>query len=159
MFKKTSKNAIAALALAVVSTVAFAEGDSIAPRASDKISIGALSIIGSPVASVVGLSDSPAGPLGGSVLGVTGSVYLVTGIVQGAGDIVEVLIAGVGSAGKFSVKLAGKAIEGVGLSVGTTINIVAESTGTLLVVSGKVLAFIPNTLGEALLSQSRLPAN
>jgi hypothetical protein len=29
----------------------------------------------------------------------------------------------------------------------------------LLVVSGKVLAFIPNTVGEALLSQSRLPNN
>jgi hypothetical protein len=158
MFMNRSKSAMAALVLASVSTTAMAGGDSLAPRASEKISIGTLSIVASPVLSVVLPSKKEEGPVLGSVLGLTGSVYLVTGIVQGAGDVVEVLITGVGSAGKFSVKLAGKAITEVGLSVGSTIHVVSETTGTLLVVSGKVLAFIPNKLGEALLSQSRLPA-
>jgi hypothetical protein len=159
MLKNTSKHVIAALALASVSTVALADGGSMASRASEKISIGTLSIVTSPTVSLVGMSVNPTEPLAGSVLGITGSVYLVTGIVQGAGDVVEVLISGVGSAAKFSVKIAGKAINTVGLSVGTTIRVVSEATGTLLVVSGKVLAFIPNTVGEALLSQSRLPNN
>lgn len=37
--------------------------------------------------------------------------------------------------------------------------VISETTGTLLVASGKVVAFIPSELGEALLSQKRLPAS
>ncbi|VEB39686.1 Uncharacterised protein [Chromobacterium violaceum] len=33
----------------------------------------------------------------------------------------------------------------------------ATASGTLLVTSGKVLAFIPNKVGEALLEHSRIP--
>ena len=41
---------------------------------------------------------------------------------------------------------------------GAMVEVVTESSGTILVTSGKVLAFIPNALGEALLSQQRLAA-
>jgi hypothetical protein len=41
--------------------------------------------------------------------------------------------------------------------VGTTVQVVAESTGTLLIALGKLLAFIPNTVGEALLYNEQVP--
>ena len=46
--------------------------------------------------------------------------------------------------------------EGVTGSPGTTLDVVATSTGHMLVFSGKVLAFIPNELGKALLHHEKV---
>lgn len=131
--------------------------DSEAPGASDKVSIGTMSVIVAPVASVAGSTkgESLAGP---SLAGI-GSAYVVSGIVQGGGESVEVILDAVGAAGKLSVKLSRSAAQSLALSTGTAVRVVSETTGTVLVASGKVIAFIPNKLGEALLSQARVPAN
>jgi hypothetical protein len=89
---------------------------------------------------------------------ITGGAYVVSGIVQGAAGVVEILLSSVSTGAKLSVKISGKTVDTIGMSVGTTVSVVSETTGTLLVASGKVVAFIPNALGEALLSQKRLPA-
>lgn len=125
--------------------------------ASEKISIGTMSIIAAPVASVGGATNGD--PLAGASLAGIGSAYVVSGIVQGGGESVEVILDAVGAAGKLSVKLSKSAMQSFALPAGTTVRVVSETTGTILVASGKVIAFIPNKLGEALLSQTRLPAN
>jgi hypothetical protein len=132
-------------------------GESENSTASEKVSIGTMSIIVAPAASIGGLSGGQ--PLAGPSLAGTGSAFVVTGIVQGAGESVEVLLDAVGAAGKISVKLSKSAVPSIALSVGTTVRVISETTGTVLVASGKVIAFIPNELGQALLSQARLPAN
>ncbi|WP_256079219.1 hypothetical protein [Massilia sp. YIM B04103] len=127
--------------------------------ASEKISIGTMSIVAAPVASVAGSAHGSEGAsVGVAALGV-GSAYVVSGIAQGVGDTVEILLSAVGSAGKLSVKVTGKTLGAIGVSVGTSVQVLSETTGTVLVASGKVLAFIPNEIGQALLNQSRLPAN
>lgn len=123
---------------------------------SEQVSVGTLSILAAPVVSVAG-STGGAGPVEGSLLAGMGSAFVVSGIAQGGKDTVEVILDSVSTAGKASVKLAKSGFEKLGVSVGATVNAVADSTGTVLVVSGKVLAFIPNTIGEALLYRERVP--
>ncbi|WP_186425372.1 hypothetical protein [Cupriavidus metallidurans] len=124
---------------------------------SEQISVGTLSIIASPAASVAASAEGsdPAAALV-SIAGV-GSVLVVTGITEAGKDAFDVLLEGSRQAGKASLRVTRGAVEAVGLSVGTTVNVVAQSTGTVLVASGKVLAFLPNAAGEALLHHSRVP--
>ena len=153
------RTALAASALlALASAPALAQNGVSNHTPSDKISLGTLSILAAPVVSVAasGAGDS-SGPAAGSGALVLGGAYVVSGVGQSVADGVEVVLTSVGSAAKLSVKLAGKTVDAIGLSVGTTVQVVSETTGTLLVASGKVVAFIPNALGEALLSQKRLP--
>ena len=155
-FRSTLVGAV--LALAVMGALAANDGSS-ASAASDKILIGTMSVLVAPVVSVGGSAHGDAsGVAAGSVAVVAGGTYVVSGVVQGAAEGVEVILSSVGSAAKLSVKLSGKAVDAIGMSVGTTVQVVSETTGTLLLASGKVVAFIPNALGEALLSQKRLPA-
>ena len=150
--------AASTLLLALGSAPALAQNGVSNFTPSEKISVGTMSILAAPVVSVAasGHGDS-AGPAAGSVAVVLGGAYVVSGIGQSVADGVEVVLTSVSSAAKLSVKLAGRTADAIGLSVGTTVQVVSETTGTLLVASGKVVAFIPNALGEALLSQKRLP--
>lgn len=150
--------AASTLLLALGSAPALAQNGVSNFTPSEKISVGTMSILAAPVVSVAasGHGDS-AGPAAGSVAVVLGGAYVVSGIGQSVADGVEVVLTSVSSAAKLSVKLAGRTADAIGLSVGATVQVVSETTGTLLVASGKVVAFIPNALGEALLSQKRLP--
>lgn len=150
--------AIVAAALTITtSAMAKPQGQSTFTN-SEKISIGTLSIVGAPLVSVAASTNGDSGPVAGSVAVVTGGAYVVSGIVQSIGGAVEILLSSVSSGVKLSVKISGKTVEAIGMSVGTTVSVISETTGTLLVASGKVVAFIPNALGEALLSQKQLPA-
>jgi hypothetical protein len=153
------RTTIAGVVLALSSAAALAQNGVSNFTPSEKISVGTMSILAAPVVSVAasGHGDS-AGPAAGSGALVLGGAYVVSGVGQSVADGVEVVLTSVGSAAKLSVKLAGKTANAIGLSVGTTVQVVSETTGTLLIASGKVVAFIPNALGEALLSQKRLPA-
>lgn len=146
------------LALAGPAAMAETAGSNLS-NASGQIAIGTLSVIGSPVISVAGASHNGTDATLGSTMAMAGSVWVVTGVAEVAGGTVELILSAAGSAGKISVKLAGKTVQTVGVSVGATVQVLSETTGTVLVTSGKVLAFIPNAIGEALLSQARLPAN
>ncbi|RFP11344.1 MULTISPECIES: hypothetical protein [unclassified Duganella] len=151
------RNTIAGAALALSAAAALAQNGISNFTPSEKISVGTMSILAAPVVSVAASGHGDSGPAAGSVAVVAGGAYVVSGIAQSVAGGVEVVLTSVGSAAKLSVKLAGKTVDAIGLSVGTTVQVVSETTGTLLVASGKVVAFIPNALGEALLSQKRLP--
>ena len=148
---------ILATMLTLSAGAAFAGDGSTNLNASEKISVGTMSIVASPVLSVAGSAQGDsAGPAEGSVAVVAGGAYIVSGIVEGVAGGVEILLSSVASGVKLSVKLSGKTANAIGLSVGATVQVVSETTGTLLVASGKVIAFIPNALGEALFAQGRL---
>lgn len=153
------RSVVVAAALALGSQAMAAGGPSDLSKSSEKILIGTMSIVASPAISVVGSANGDSGPAAGSIAMVVGGAYVVSGIVETVKGTVEILLTSVSSGAKLSVKISGKTAEMVGMSVGTTVSVISETTGTVLVASGKVVAFIPNELGEALLSQKRLPAS
>jgi len=132
-------------------------GGSETSTASEKVSIGTMSIIAAPGASAAGSVNG--NPLAGLSAAGIGSAFVVSGIAQGGGESVEVILDAVGAAGKLSITLSKSAAHTLVLSVGTTVHVVSEATGTILVASGKVVAFIPNKLGQALLWQAHLSEN
>jgi hypothetical protein len=101
-----------------------------------------------------------ASELAGSV--VVGSIVAVgltgSAVVESAtavGDGIEVVLEGAGEASRATVRLSGAAARGLSIGAGTVLQVVAMSAGHALVLSGKVLAFIPNEVGQALLHHAR----
>jgi hypothetical protein len=99
----------------------------------------------------------------GSALVVYGSLSAVaasgTAVVEGieaAGNGSVVVLAGASDAAQAAVRLSGRAARESSLAVGASVNVMTTSTGYLLVTAGKVLAFIPNETGKALIHHSRV---
>jgi hypothetical protein len=88
-----------------------------------------------------------------AVVGVTGSV--VVDSVTAVGDGIDVVLDGAGQASRATVHLSGEAARGLSIGAGTVLQVVAMSAGHALVLSGKVIAFIPNEVGQALLHHAR----
>ena len=80
---------------------------------------------------------------------------LVVKAVQASGDGAVLILQGASGTIEASAKVAGQALHAAGVGVGTSVQVVAESTGTALVASGVLLAFVPNELGRALLHHAR----
>jgi hypothetical protein len=91
----------------------------------------------------------------GSILavGLTGSAVVES--AAAVGDGIEVVLEGAGKASRATVRLSGAAARGLSIGAGTVLQVVAMSAGHALVLSGKVLAFIPNEVGQALLHHAR----
>lgn len=109
-----------------------------------------------PALAQSGLSHSVGEISGVVVLGslVAGSVVVAGS--QKIGEGVELVVESVGNASRSTVRLSGKAASSLSIAAGTVVDVVATSTGHALVLSGKVIAFIPNELGEVLLHRSRV---
>jgi hypothetical protein len=91
----------------------------------------------------------------GSIVGVAVTGSAVVESVQAVGDGIEIVLAGAGQASRATVRLSGEAARGLSVGAGTVLQVVAMSAGHALVLSGKVLAFIPNEVGQALLHHAR----
>jgi hypothetical protein len=115
-----------------------------AASARDSLERGSAASVGGSmvVGSVAALSAIEASEL--TVKAVQASAQGTVLVLQRASDGAE-----------FSVRTASELGQAIGVSVGSAVQVVAESTGHVLVASGKVLAFIPNELGRALLHHSR----
>ncbi len=94
----------------------------------------------------------------GSLSAVAASGTAVVGSVEAAGDASVVVLAGASGAAQAAVRLSGRAARAASLVVGTSVEVVATSTGHLLVAAGNVVAFIPNEIGKALLYHARAGA-
>ena len=77
-------------------------------------------------------------------------------LVEGSADTFRVVLEKAADGSKATVAMSASAVRSAGLSVGKTVNVVSEATGHSLVDMGKLLAFIPNAAGEALLHRSRV---
>lgn len=133
---------------AVAAAIACAIGLSLPAQAQSEASV-ALSMF--PTASVVG-SNVVALPvalsMGGAMLGVVaieasaeGTVYVLERLSDGA---------------RVSLQVAGRAAGGLSVGVGTVIMVSAIGTGVILSTAGRMLAFLPNAMGRALLHTESL---
>jgi hypothetical protein len=91
----------------------------------------------------------------GSLSAVAASGTIIVESVEAAGDASVVVLAGASEAARAGLRLSGRAAREASLVAGASVGVVAISAGYLLVASGKVLAFIPNEIGKALIHHSR----
>lgn len=94
--------------------------------------------------------------VGGSILTVAATGSVVVASVKTVGDGLEVVLENVADASRATVRLSGRVAGGVSLAAGTTLEVVTASTGYVLVMSGKAIAFLPNEAGKALLHHARV---
>ncbi|WP_152594591.1 hypothetical protein [Massilia sp. BSC265] len=93
--------------------------------------------------------------VGGSILTLAAAGSVVVASVRTVADGIEIVLVGAADASRATVRLSGQAAGGVSIAAGTTLAVVTASTGYVLVMSGKALAFLPNEAGKALLHHSR----
>ena len=94
----------------------------------------------------------------GSMSAVAASGYVVIASVATVADGVVVVLKGASTGVEASVQLSGAAAVGLSDAAGKAVTVTATSTGHMLVMSGRVLAFIPNETGKSLLHHSRVGA-
>jgi len=126
-------------------------------RAQSEASL-ALSLL--PVASVVGVASVGGAAASAAVtlpaaLSVAGAVLTVKAVEVSAEGTVYVLERASDGA-RASVKVIGRAANGVVLSTGTAVTVSVIGSGVVLSAAGEVLAYLPNALGRALLHNERL---
>jgi hypothetical protein len=92
----------------------------------------------------------------GSLNMVKGSGLLLVESVTAAGEGSVVVLKGASEGISVSVRVSADVARQLSTAVGTSVQVVATSTGNLLVMSGKAIAFIPNEIGLALLHQNKL---
>jgi hypothetical protein len=88
-------------------------------------------------------------------LSVGGAVLVVKAVHTSVKGTVYVLERA-SDAAPVSVEVSGKLARGLVVTVGTAVNVVVISAGTVLSVAGQAIAFIPNEVGKALLHSQRL---
>jgi len=110
-----------------------------------------------PLASVVGATSAVAGAVVAVPVALSvGGAVLVVKAVQTSVKGTVYLLERASDAAPVSVEVAGKVASGMAVSVGTAVQVSVISAGTVLSVAGKVIAFIPNEVGKALLHSQRL---
>jgi hypothetical protein len=136
------------------------------PAAFPGMLLAALLVCAAPGASANGDASAPsrasadmsAQVIGGSVMLVAvGGSAVVAGVYASA-EGVDLVLRGAGQASTATVRLSGEAARGLSIAAGTVLEVVATSTGHVLVLSGKALAFVPNEIGKALLHHERVAA-
>ena len=88
-----------------------------------------------------------------SLLAAAGQVVVDT--VEDVADGSVLVLKSTAKGATASVKLSRKATQGLALAAGTVVNVVAVSTGHVLVLSGKAIAYLPNAAGQAILHHSK----
>lgn len=145
---KTVLNAwVTAAVMAACITPAIA--DAVA-EGSQEIGSGAVSVAASPLISVEGH------PFEAISTAATGSAFIVVGVGVGAVGFSNVILQKAADGSKATVAVSAQALKSAGLAVGSTVNAVSEATGYALIASGKLLAFIPNEAGKALLHSEKV---
>ena len=92
-----------------------------------------------------------------SLLAQAGTVVIdsVEDMADGSVLVLKSTARGASQAATASVKLSQKAAQGLSLAAGTVVKVVAVSTGHMLVLSGKAIAYVPNAAGQAILHHSK----
>jgi len=96
--------------------------------------------------------------VGGSLSALAASGAVVVESVQVVGESVIVVLAGASQAARCSLRLTGRAVVGASLVAGASVGVVLIASGTVLVVAGEAIAYIPSEAAKALLYNSRIGA-
>ena len=91
----------------------------------------------------------------GSILTVAATGSVVVASARTVGDGLEVVLEGAANASRATVRLSSAAVGGLSIATGTVLEVVTASTGQVLVLSGKAIAFLPNEAGKGLLHHAR----
>ena len=118
----------------------------------------ALSLL--PLASVVGTA-SVAGAAASAVVALpvalsVGGAALTVVAVEASAEGTVYLLARASDGARASVRLAGAAVQGSAMAVGTVVMVGVIGSGVVLSAAGEMIAFIPNAIGRALLHNERL---
>lgn len=113
-----------------------------------------------PVASVVGTA-SVAGAAASAVVAVpvalsVGGAALTVVAVEASAESTVYLLERASDGARASVRLAGHAVQGSAIAVGTVITVGVIGSGVVLSAAGEMIAFIPTAIGRALLHNERL---
>ena len=107
------------------------------------------------------LSNASAASLAGSGFIVTGSIELIAAsaeltvqAVQAAGESAVIVLRGASEAATISVLTSAQLVGHASVAVGTIVHAMGESAGYALYVGGRLIAFVPNETGRALIHQS-----
>ena len=92
----------------------------------------------------------------GSLAMVQGSGMVIVDSIAVAGEGSVVVLKASATGATASVRVTADVAGHLSNAVGQSVQVVAVSTGNLLVMSGKAVAFIPNEIGLALLHQNKL---
>ncbi len=102
------------------------------------------------------LSQAASTVVEGSLTTVGASGMLVVTSVEVLAQGSVVVLKGVSDGVSVTVQLSGQAIQGLGLASGAIVQASAVATGHILISAGKVIAFIPNELGKALIHHEKV---
>lgn len=93
--------------------------------------------------------------VGGSLAILAGAGMAVVGSVEVVGESTIIVLEGASDATRATIRLSGDVARGAALSAGMSVGVAALASGTMLVTAGKVIAFIPNEAGKALIHHAR----
>jgi hypothetical protein len=106
-------------------------------------------------------SNASAASLAASGFVVAGSAELIASgaqltimAIQATGETVVIVMRGASEAATVSVRTSAKLAQEASAAVGTAVRVVAESVGFSLYVGARLIAFVPNEIGRALIHQS-----
>ncbi|WP_157315372.1 hypothetical protein [Chitinibacter sp. GC72] len=117
---------------------------------SEMLQSGLASVLLSPLLSLQGKPIEASAALG------LGSGLTIIGLSTVGAEVITVTVENAADGSRYLIRLSGKAVQELGLAVGSSIKAVSETTGYALIASGKLVAFIPNEIGQALLGQSKV---
>lgn len=92
----------------------------------------------------------------GSTQMIAGASELTVVSMRAVGESTQIVVRGIGNSVEATVEVSTLAARDLSLAAGTVLSVVVESVGIALVAGGKILAFIPNELGRALIHQARI---
>lgn len=75
--------------------------------------------------------------------------------VRVVGDVLEIVLKGVGTASRAVLTLTADSAKATGVAAGQSVKVVAQGGGYLLVASGKALCFVPGAADESLFRSAR----
>ena len=91
----------------------------------------------------------------GSVQLIQGSTQLVVAGLEAAGESTVVVLRGASEGVTVSVKMSAQLARDASIAVGNSVRVVTESIGHALYIGARLIAFIPNEIGRALIHHSR----
>ena len=145
-FSKTGAAAAVVLAGFLVSVQAQAQSDASALSAVSALPVASVLVASGAVGAVAQAS---------AVLSVAGATLVVKAVESSARGSVYVLER-VSDGVRVSVEVGAKALGAASMAVGTVVTVSVIAAGTILLVAGEAIAFVPNEVGRALLYNRRL---
>lgn len=108
------------------------------------------------LSNAAGLSAAGSGlVVVGSVESLAASGKLIIEGIEQVGNVARISVKGASDASRAVIEVGADVVGKASLVAGMSLTAVAESGGLAITQSGKLIAFIPNELGRAMVKQSR----